>query len=245
MWIPSGSRISPRPPELALLPELLRRRALSAGNRAGSSCGVRWTGPRSSSGAPSPRSSWPVGFCASVGWSWPAGAAGEGRCISVRVTTSGWTRGSRETMSSGTTTSAEQPSGSAPGGAPRSRSSARAVSRCTRGARSPASWASSSASLAAARGRSCTRAARLSAFRSGAVAKGALFSSCAYRRWDPAALIQLLDVDDTERASLVSELGAAGVGVGELEAALDDLDRVGLTLVASFDRWPGGGAASS
>ena len=74
--------------------------------------------------------------------------------------------------------------------------------------------------------------------------EGALFSSCAYRRWDPVALMQLLDVDDTERASLVAELGAAAVGVGELEAALDDLDRVGRTLVASFDGWPAGGEAA-
>jgi lipoate-protein ligase A len=73
---------------------------------------------------------------------------------------------------------------------------------------------------------------------------GALFSSCAYRRWDPVALMQLLDVDDTERASLVAELGGAAVGLGELEVALDDLDRVGRTLVASFDGWPGGGAAA-
>jgi lipoate---protein ligase len=75
--------------------------------------------------------------------------------------------------------------------------------------------------------------------------EGALFSSCAYRRWEPAALMQLLDLDDAEQASLVSELGAAAVGLGELEPPLDDLDRVGRALATSFDGWPGGDAEGS
>ena len=72
--------------------------------------------------------------------------------------------------------------------------------------------------------------------------EGALFSSCAYRRWDPAALMELLDIADEERASLVAELGAAALGVGELEPAAGDMQELAQSLLASFDGWPGGGA---
>jgi lipoate---protein ligase len=72
--------------------------------------------------------------------------------------------------------------------------------------------------------------------------EGALFSSCAYRRWDPAALMELLDIADEERASLVAELGAAALGVGELEPAAGDMQELAHSLLASFDGWLGGGA---
>jgi lipoate---protein ligase len=72
--------------------------------------------------------------------------------------------------------------------------------------------------------------------------EGALFSSCAYRRWDPAVLMEMLDVADEERASLVSELGAAALGVGELEPAVDDLRELADALLASFGDWSAAGA---
>jgi lipoate-protein ligase A len=74
--------------------------------------------------------------------------------------------------------------------------------------------------------------------------EGALFSTCAYRRWDPAGLIELFVVDDAGRVSLVSDLAAAALGVGELAPAVDNLDELCDALIASFDNWSGGGAAS-
>jgi hypothetical protein len=72
--------------------------------------------------------------------------------------------------------------------------------------------------------------------------EGALFSCCAYHHWDPAGLMELLDVDDVARASLVADLASAALGVGELEPAVDDLEGLGRALLASFDSWAEGGA---
>ena len=70
--------------------------------------------------------------------------------------------------------------------------------------------------------------------------QGALFSSCVYDHWDPAGLMQLLDVDDAARAPLVSDLASAALGVGELEPAVDDMEALGRALLASFDGWARG-----
>jgi lipoate-protein ligase A len=78
--------------------------------------------------------------------------------------------------------------------------------------------------------------------------EGALFSSCAYRRWDPESLMDLIDVDDAERSALVAELASAAVGLGELDPAVDDLDRLSELLVGSFAGWDGrveGGSSGS
>jgi lipoate-protein ligase A len=72
--------------------------------------------------------------------------------------------------------------------------------------------------------------------------EGALFSCCAYDRWDPSGLMELLDVDDLARASVVSDLRAAALGVGELEPAISDIAVLARALLASFDGWTGGGA---
>jgi lipoate---protein ligase len=67
--------------------------------------------------------------------------------------------------------------------------------------------------------------------------EGALFSCCAYDRWDPAALMDLLDVDDVARPSLVAELGSAALGVSELEPVVRDLDALAQVLLSSFEGW--------
>jgi lipoate-protein ligase A len=76
--------------------------------------------------------------------------------------------------------------------------------------------------------------------------EGALFSTCAYERWDPAGLMALLDVDDTERGAIVSDLASSAVGVGELQPAARDLEALGQALLSSFDGWTavGGGASA-
>jgi lipoate---protein ligase len=76
--------------------------------------------------------------------------------------------------------------------------------------------------------------------------EGALFSCCAYDRWDPGALMELLDVDieGEAGASVASELHAVALGVAELEPSVGDLDVLEHALVASFDGWTGGGAST-
>ena len=47
--------------------------------------------------------------------------------------------------------------------------------------------------------------------------EGALFSSCAYLRWDPAPLLALVDVEAGARAGLARALAPLAVGLAELE----------------------------
>jgi lipoate---protein ligase len=80
--------------------------------------------------------------------------------------------------------------------------------------------------------------------------EGALFSSCAYDRWDPAGLMELLDGggdgrgdgDGEMRASVQSELRTVAKGVGELEPPVGDLEALARALFASFDGWTDRGA---
>jgi lipoate-protein ligase A len=64
--------------------------------------------------------------------------------------------------------------------------------------------------------------------------EGALFSSCAYVRWDPASLLALLDVDAHTRADLVSDLPFVACGLAELEPPVRDLALVRAALLDSF-----------
>ncbi len=64
--------------------------------------------------------------------------------------------------------------------------------------------------------------------------EGALFSSCAYLRWDPMPMLELLDLDERERVDLARDLRPVAVGLGELEPALDDLTQVRERLFGSF-----------
>ena len=47
--------------------------------------------------------------------------------------------------------------------------------------------------------------------------EGALFSSCAYVRWDPEPLAALLDLEQHERRQLVADLVSAAVGLADLD----------------------------
>jgi lipoate---protein ligase len=64
--------------------------------------------------------------------------------------------------------------------------------------------------------------------------EGALFSSCAYLRWDPVSLLALVNVDDTTRGQLALDLAPAAVGLAELDPPVVDLDPVGAALLDSF-----------
>jgi lipoate---protein ligase len=64
--------------------------------------------------------------------------------------------------------------------------------------------------------------------------EGALFSSCAYLRWDPASLLALVHVDEDERDELARQLAPLAVGLAELDPPVADLERVRELLLGSF-----------
>lgn len=66
--------------------------------------------------------------------------------------------------------------------------------------------------------------------------EGALFSSCAYLHWDPAALLDLLSLDGEARSELAGELGDVAVGVGGLSPSMPELAGLRQRLVDAFPR---------
>jgi lipoate-protein ligase A len=77
--------------------------------------------------------------------------------------------------------------------------------------------------------------------------EGALFSSCAYLRWDPVPLLALLHFDEDGRAQLARDLGPMAVGLAELDPPVHGLERVRDLLLGSFSGFgltppPDGGA---
>ncbi len=77
--------------------------------------------------------------------------------------------------------------------------------------------------------------------------QGALFSSCAYLRWDPVPLLSLLDLDEQTSDELAGALRPVAAGLGALEPPLRDLAGVRDRLLASFPAFgvtagPGGSA---
>ncbi len=66
--------------------------------------------------------------------------------------------------------------------------------------------------------------------------EGALFSSCAYLRWNAVPLLDLVhaDVDDDRRASMRRDLPRVALGLGELDPPLEDLGPVREQLLRSF-----------
>ncbi len=64
--------------------------------------------------------------------------------------------------------------------------------------------------------------------------EGALFSACAYLRWDPRPLLELLDVDERVRSELERDLLPVAVGLGELEPAMPDPAHVRERLLETF-----------
>jgi lipoate---protein ligase len=67
--------------------------------------------------------------------------------------------------------------------------------------------------------------------------EGSLFSMCAYARWDPRPLLDLLPLDDDVRDALAADLIPAAVGVGDLTDGGASLDALGGHLLASFSGW--------
>jgi lipoate---protein ligase len=74
--------------------------------------------------------------------------------------------------------------------------------------------------------------------------QGALFSSCAYLRWDPAPLLALMEVDAHTRADLAGGLPAAACGLAELEPPVRDLALVRAALLESFTDFTGTGTGT-
>ena len=67
--------------------------------------------------------------------------------------------------------------------------------------------------------------------------EGALFHTCAYRRWRPRAVVDLLALPAADRAALADHLARAAAGTEELVGGVASLDG----LLASL---PPGGAWS-
>jgi lipoate-protein ligase A len=77
--------------------------------------------------------------------------------------------------------------------------------------------------------------------------EGALFSSCAYLRWDPVPLLALLHVDEDGRTELARDLRPMAAGLAELDPPVAGLERVRELLLGSFSGFgltppPDGGA---
>jgi hypothetical protein len=64
--------------------------------------------------------------------------------------------------------------------------------------------------------------------------EGALFSSCAYLRWDPTPLLALVDVGEGARAELARDLAPLAAGLAELEPPAADVSGVRGLLLESF-----------
>jgi lipoate---protein ligase len=64
--------------------------------------------------------------------------------------------------------------------------------------------------------------------------EGALFSSCAYLRWDPVPMLALMELDEQLRDELARDLAPMAVGLAELDPPASDLDRVRAALLDSF-----------
>jgi lipoate-protein ligase A len=64
--------------------------------------------------------------------------------------------------------------------------------------------------------------------------EGALFSSCAYLRWDPVPLLALVDVGEEARPDLARRLAPMAAGLAELEPPAVDLGRIRAALLDSF-----------
>ena len=63
--------------------------------------------------------------------------------------------------------------------------------------------------------------------------QGVLFSTSAYRRWDPVPLAELVEAGE-EHPSLAEELGAAAIGLSELDPRAGDLAVVRDRLLSSL-----------
>ncbi len=67
--------------------------------------------------------------------------------------------------------------------------------------------------------------------------EGALFLSCAYTRWDPGTLVDLLQLNASLTSALTDDLAALAVGLAELDPPGPDLGSVRRALLSSFPSW--------
>jgi lipoate-protein ligase A len=67
--------------------------------------------------------------------------------------------------------------------------------------------------------------------------EGALFHTCAYTRWDPRSLVELLHGDGLTRGEIAAGVTGAAIGVDELPLVGADITDLGNALLASFPTW--------
>ena len=67
--------------------------------------------------------------------------------------------------------------------------------------------------------------------------EGALFHTCAYARWDPGPLVELLHVDGVSREELLRSVAGVATGLDELPLAGAESTRLGKVLLSSFPAW--------
>ncbi len=67
--------------------------------------------------------------------------------------------------------------------------------------------------------------------------EGALFHTCAYTRWDPRPLVELLDPAGTSQEELVADLAGTAIGLDDLQSGEADLAVLGQELLSSFRDW--------
>jgi hypothetical protein len=67
--------------------------------------------------------------------------------------------------------------------------------------------------------------------------EGALFHTCAYTRWDPGPLVELLHVDGTPQEELLRSVVGAATGLDDLPLAGAGITRLGEVLLSSFPAW--------
>jgi lipoate-protein ligase A len=67
--------------------------------------------------------------------------------------------------------------------------------------------------------------------------EGSLFHTCAYTRWDPTPLADLLDLDPSTRRDLMRDLARSAVGLDDLDIAGAPIAVLGEALLSSFSTW--------
>jgi hypothetical protein len=70
--------------------------------------------------------------------------------------------------------------------------------------------------------------------------EGALFSSCAYLRWEPAALLELMLLEPPLHHAMTRDLIPLAVGLGELDPAVAELGPLRERLLGSFTEFGAG-----
>jgi lipoate-protein ligase A len=67
--------------------------------------------------------------------------------------------------------------------------------------------------------------------------EGALFMMCVYTRWDPAPLVEVLDLTVAARQALAEDIAGVAAGMADVLDGAPDLRALGDTLLSSFAGW--------